>query len=259
MMQCRMCSQRLTRPGKLCRECERELGRARAAAASADTLSGAVPLIDASRMAGAPPVEAWRARLRSRPALLVTAFSIGLATAAAGYVVQRTQSAPADASVMLDRDVRNIKPRSFGASTTAQVANFQPIESPSAAVPERPENARRAPAPESPARHASAARPTRVATGVATATASTSNAQGMAADPERSNPALMPVAAAGPGSVSDGLDRVLALSTALESCAQEPLFSRIACEYRARLKLCAGVAGRIAQCGGNDGPVDHGQ
>jgi hypothetical protein len=79
-------------------------------------------------------------------------------------------------------------------------------------------------------------------------------------DAERSNPVLMPVAAAAaPGSAPDGLDRVLALSTALETCAQEPLFSRIACDYRARLKYCAGVARRIAQCGDNDGPVDHGQ
>lgn len=254
-MQCRMCSQRLTRPGKLCRECERELGRARAVAASVDTLSGAVPLIDASRMAGTPPADAWRARLRSRPALLVMAFSIGLATAATAYVVQRTQAASAPASVMLDRDLRNIEPRAFGASTTARRANFQRIGSPSAAAPESAGNAQPASAPESSARHASAARPTRVASGVATATGSTPNAQIIAANAERSNPVLMPVAAAAP----DGLDRVLALSTALESCAREPLFSRIACEYRARLAYCAGVAGRIAQCGGNDGPVDHGQ
>jgi hypothetical protein len=258
-----MCSQRLTRPGKLCRECERELGRARAAAASVDTLSGAVPLIDASRMAGMPPADAWRARLRSRPALLLMAFSIGLATAATGYVVQRTRAASADASVMLDRDVRNIKPRSFGASTTARVANFQPIGSPSgsptAAAPEPAGNAQPASAPESPARHWSAARPTRVASGVATAIGSTPNAQKIAADAEPPNPVLMPVAAAAPGSAPDGLDRVLALSSALESCAQEPLFARIACEYRARLKYCAGVAARVAQCGGSDGPVDHGQ
>ena len=52
MTKCRMCSQRLTRPGKLCRECERELQRARAAAASVDTLSSAIPVIDAGRERG---------------------------------------------------------------------------------------------------------------------------------------------------------------------------------------------------------------
>jgi len=31
MMHCRMCSQRLPRPGRLCRECEREIDRERAA------------------------------------------------------------------------------------------------------------------------------------------------------------------------------------------------------------------------------------
>lgn len=258
MMQCRMCSQRLTRPGKLCRECERELGRARAVAASVDMLSG-VPLIDASRMAGAPPADAWRARLRSRPALLVTAFSIGLATASAAYVAQRTHAVSPPASVMLDRDLRNVRPRSFGAPATAQVANFQPTGSPSAAAPERAQNAQPASPPESSPRHANAARATRVVGGVATATGSTLDAQRVATDADRSNPTLMPVGAAAPGRAADGLDRVLALSNALDTCAQEPLFSRIACEYQARLTYCAGVAERIAQCGGSDGPVDHGQ
>ena len=41
MMRCRMCSQRLPRPGKLCRECERELDRARLAA---NTVAGLAPL-----------------------------------------------------------------------------------------------------------------------------------------------------------------------------------------------------------------------
>lgn len=257
MMQCRMCSQRLTRPGKLCRECERELGRARAVAASVDTLS--VPLIDASRMAGTLPADSWRARLRSRPALLVTAFSIGLATASAAYVAQRTHAMSAPASVMLDRDLRNVRPRSFGAPATARVANFQPTGSPSAAAPQRAENALPAPAPESPPRHASAARAMRIVSGVATATGTTLDPQQTAAAADRSNPVLMPVGAAAPAGAANGLDRVLALSNALDTCAQEPLFSRIACEYRARLEYCAGAGARIAQCGDNEGPVDHGQ
>ena len=66
MTHCRMCSQRLTRPGRLCRECERELDRARATAESAGNLSSALPLIDAARMATADSAGAF-GRFKSRP------------------------------------------------------------------------------------------------------------------------------------------------------------------------------------------------
>ena len=79
-MHCRMCSQRLTHAGKLCRECERELQRARTAAASVDTLASTVPPIDAARMASADS-SGWARRIRSRPTVLVAAFSVGIATA----------------------------------------------------------------------------------------------------------------------------------------------------------------------------------
>lgn len=108
-MQCRMCSQRLTRPGKLCRECERELDRARAAAASVDDLSSAVPLIDAGGRTTAESI-GWP-QLRSRPTVLVMAFSVGLATAVAVYAVRGSHVADKPASVMIDRDLSHVRPR----------------------------------------------------------------------------------------------------------------------------------------------------
>jgi len=52
MKQCRMCSQRLTRPGRLCRECEHELQRARHVGLAIGELAPAVTCSEAVRMAG---------------------------------------------------------------------------------------------------------------------------------------------------------------------------------------------------------------
>lgn len=260
MMQCRMCSQRLTRPGKLCRECEHELGRARAVAASVDTLAGAVPLIEASRLAAGSPGRDRIARLRSRPAALAAAFTIGLATAAGAYVVQRTH-ATAPASVMLDQDLRNIKPRSFGAPQPAHATAFQENGSPPTATPGRADSTQPLHAAKSPSRHATAARSTRI-DGASIAMGDEAGGRKPAAgvlvpDSERLKPATLIVATS--GNAPAGLDRILALSSALETCAQEPLFSRIACDYRARIRYCDGAAARTAQCGGYEGPIEHGQ
>ena len=106
MTKCRMCSQRLTRPGRLCRECERELDRERAAA---DGLAAVIELPD-SPGAGR---ETERLRpLRSRNVAVVTAFAIGIGVAAGFYVAHGART-PDDAgsSVMIDRDLSGIKPR----------------------------------------------------------------------------------------------------------------------------------------------------
>jgi hypothetical protein len=113
-MHCRMCSQRLTRPGRLCRECEQELERARAAAASLDNLSSESPLIDTARQTVAEAVS-WTERLRSRPTVVVAALSIGIASALVLYVVQASHAAGKPESVMIDRDLSTIRPRQFHA------------------------------------------------------------------------------------------------------------------------------------------------
>ena len=97
MTNCRMCSQRLPRPGRLCRECERELDRARAVAASVDTLSPAMPLVDVARLANEPP-GGWSAQLRSRPTVVVGAFAVGIAAAIAFYVVDLSHASAPGAS-----------------------------------------------------------------------------------------------------------------------------------------------------------------
>jgi len=43
-------------------------------------------------------------------------------------------------------------------------------------------------------------------------------------------------------------DRVLGLADALDNCASEPLFARLACEARARTRYCDGAAASIPQC-----------
>jgi len=43
-------------------------------------------------------------------------------------------------------------------------------------------------------------------------------------------------------------DRVLGLADALDTCAREHYFERLACEVRARARYCEGAAATIPQC-----------
>jgi hypothetical protein len=101
-----MCSQRLTRPGRLCRECERELDRERVAA---DGLAAVIELPDSP---ATDREAAWPAAVRSRPAALITAFVIGIGIAAGLYAAHGGRTTQdAGTSVMIDRDLSGIKPR----------------------------------------------------------------------------------------------------------------------------------------------------
>ena len=196
-----MCSQRLPRPGKLCRECERELDRARLAA---NTVAGLAPLgppLAPPTIEELPGNGAWTARLRPRaPIVAAVAFALGIAGAAVLYAAQRPAVSPQDASVMLDRDVSHVTPRLF-------------------APPPRPAAPVAAPEAKSAPARASAPRP----------------APGhVAAAP----PAAQ---AAEATEVPRALDRVLALSDALARCASETFFERLACEQRARMRYCDGA------------------
>ena len=109
-----MCSQRLTRPGRLCRECERELDGERAAA---DGLAAVVQLPDS---VGGLEVARFDA-LRSGAVALVAAFAIGIGIAAGAYVLHgKHGSHDAGASVMIDRDLSGIKPRAVRAPAPPQ-------------------------------------------------------------------------------------------------------------------------------------------
>lgn len=227
MMHCRMCSQRLTRPGKLCRECERELQRARTAAASVDTLSSTGSLSDAARMASADS-SSWVRKMRSHPTVLVAAFSIGIATAATLHVVQRTHAAGKAESVMIDRDLRNIKPRDYHAASRA---------------PGRVDVASATPSGGGmPARKPAAAAERRAPVVVAMAATGSRSADSV---PSTGQPSTAGAAGA---QTAPAYDRVLGLAAALDQCSNESLFARIACEHRARTRYCEGARQQIPQC-----------
>lgn len=114
MTKCRMCSQRLTRPGRLCRECERELDRERAAA---DGFAAVVELPGS----GLGREAAIFAAVRSRSVALFAAFGIGIGIAGGAYVIHGARSVhDAGASVMIDRDLSGIKPREVRAPASPQ-------------------------------------------------------------------------------------------------------------------------------------------
>ena len=174
-MHCRMCSQRLPRPGRLCRECDQELSFARTRAKALDGLP--TPGFDVE---GVEPREAGRAaRLPARPIVIAAAFAAGIAGAGAFYVGSGPPGASARQSVMIDRDLSLVTPRAV-----------QPPRSP---PPVRVAAAARAPA---------------------------------------------------------AYDRVLGLADALDGCARQSFFARLACEERARARYCEGTDGRIPECAG---------
>ncbi len=226
-----MCSQRLTRPGKLCRECERELDRARAAQASVDTLSPAMPLVDVARLANEAP-GGWTGYLHARPVVVIGAFAVGLAAAVALYVAELPHSAAPAASVMIDRDLTNVRPRERRA--------------PPPLVPVEP-----APRAVAPARDPIVAvkRAPTLVTAVTTTHTST------ATEPPRAATMTAHSRSAAPTSY----DRVLGLADALETCSHETFFARIACEHRARTRFCeAAGAPQIPQCAERP-PREYGQ
>ena len=241
-MKCRMCSQRLTRPGRLCRECERELERARSTAASVGDLSSAVPLSDAARMATVDPV-GWTGGFRARPTVVVAAFSVGITIAAALHVVQGSQAGGKSESVMIDRDLRSVRPREYRVPADVPVR----VDNSGNGVAQRnsvPASQRREPvvhtiaptASRSPAAMANQPRLVPAAAAAVSVPAAAAAVSVPAAATAVSEPA--PAA----------YDRVLGLADALDTCSHESLFARIACEHRARTRYCDGATSRIPQC-----------
>ncbi|MEO8537329.1 MAG: hypothetical protein ABI533_07365 [Betaproteobacteria bacterium] len=229
MMHCRMCSQRLTRLGRLCRECERELDAARA---GADSVGAFAPGGDAVATRGHRL--AWPPQLSSRIVLATGAFAVGLAAAAGVYAVSGMRPSAARDSVMIDRDVTNVSARNFHVRVdapaaiipTSKVADGAPV-----AVLRTSQSVQRSRSRERAAVPVSSDR-------VAVASATPPAAAGVAA------PA--------------GYDRVLGLATALDVCASESFFARLACQQRARSRYCDGMSGQIPQCA-EPPPRDYGQ
>jgi len=192
MMHCRMCSQRLPRPGRLCRECEQELNLARSTAKTLETVVASAPDVDERLpLLGAA---GWAARA-PRSTVIVATFAVGITVAAAVYALNGWPGAASGRSVMIDRDLGSVRAR----APHRLVAIAATVSTAPVVVP-----AQRNPRNES---VASAASPAPVA-----------------------------------------YDRVLGLANALDGCALESPFARLACEQRARAHYCEGADGRIPQC-----------
>lgn len=192
-MHCRMCSQRLPRPGRLCRECEQELNLARSTAKTLETVVAPAPDVD-ERLPLLGP--GWAARA-PRSTVIVAAFAVGIAVAVTVYALNGWPGAGSGRSVMVDRDLSSVRAR----------APHRPVAMPIAAT-------------------------------VSTAPVVV---------PAQHNPRNERVASAA-SRAPVAYDRVLGLADALDGCALESPFARLACEQRARAHYCEGTNGRIPQC-----------
>lgn len=263
MMQCRMCSQRLTRPGKLCRECGHELEQARLAGLPVDELAAVSP-VDASRMPVAEGGARCFGRLRSRGSVLAAAFTIGVVGATAAHLAQRSNAVTAPGSVMLDRDLSELRPRSFARvsahPTANEIAGGQAVAAVQANDAERSDPRVQTPGGDrarSFAQH-------RVTLG-AQPTSTAEDSRDRRDPSERSTPPTRDASAPASAAMSDtsseprtGYDRVLAFADALARCGDETFFERIACAGRARARYCDGAAALLPQCA-SEIPRDHGR
>lgn len=232
-MHCRMCSQRLPRPGRLCRECERELARARMAGVPFEQLASPVAGDDAA--VATTGDGAGKARLPARVPVIVAALSIGAAAVATVHLVERSDAAVTPRSVMLERDLSDLRPRAF-----------VPVAAP-ASVVGRP--AAREP---SAIRAAAAAPGGKPAAGPANPKPRVVHISSVASDGTAPIEQLAQRApaerAAAPGVARPSrYDRVLAFSEALTRCGEQSFFARLVCEERARSRFCDG-ARDLPQC-----------
>lgn len=226
MMQCRMCSQRLPRPGRLCRECDRELERARHAGLSIGEPASAAPSVEGSRIA----LAGWR--VRAPGPVIAAAFSVGLVAAIALHVVDKSEAAVTHGSVMLD---------SHGARASRHVSVGDASPLPVSAGGEAPASA---PAP---------------ATAVKMAPPVRMHApRDPAIAPHEASEAPAHIALAAPASLEthDTAEVAGRLGDALALCGGEHFIARPACEERARLRYCTDAAAP-AQCATPE--RDHGQ
>jgi hypothetical protein len=260
-----MCSQRLPRPGKLCRECEREIQRAQAAAASVDDLSSALPVIDAAGMATADSLD-WPGRMRSRPPVVAIALSAGFAIAVGLYVIRGPNVAAPIDSVMIDRDLSSVQPRDMRApAALATAVSGAPAAQSASAIGVSAAHVAATRAPVANARTvASAPAAAGDATRGADETADRGRNAADVADAARkpaTDTARRPAGAGEPKApelvATAGHDRVLTLAAALDGCAEESFFARIACEHRARARYCEGAGSRLPECA-EPLPREHG-
>lgn len=215
MKQCRMCSQRLTRPGRLCRECERELSRARFVGLSA----GEPPLVAALPETMPTAGNEWLAHVRAPASVVAIAFAFGVAATVTLQVIEHSEAAVAHDSVMLGShaaSVRQVSIVSAGAAWSPPTVETVPVDA-SATV-----DVTSAPVSPKPAKRAVVA--TRVAPSMQTA----DSTHAMANAPAAADAAPAPA----------HVDPRAALDEALGRCGDEAFLARPDCEQRARARYC---------------------
>lgn len=233
MRQCRMCSQRLTRPGRLCRECERELDRARHAGVAIGELAPVLSPLDASRIAGDAGLR-WP---RPPGALIAAAFAIGVTGAIALHAVESSShAAVATDSVMFDARPATRSQRVSPDATPTAAHDAQPGAA-SAAAARVPREAPATPATP-------AARVANVTRGPEPGTAASASA----ARPGSTVRTVAIVAHEPPVESRASSDSPGALEDALSRCGEERFFARPACEERARTRYCVAGAEQSPQC-----------
>ena len=220
MTQCRMCSQRMTRPGRLCRECERELQRARYVGVSLGDIEPTLAAAEASRVVA----NDWLARLRTPGSAIAVAFAIGVSATVAMHIADNSEAAVTHGSVMLDaQQMSHLRQVSIvSASAAADEASPQAT---SDVEPVRTSKAKSSPGAR-----------------VRVAAAAPTMAQAETDEEPHASPQQSAAHAAPPT-----LDASHALNDALARCGGEPFLARPSCEQQARARYCDSAA-PLPQC-----------
>ncbi len=221
MTQCRMCSQRMTRPGRLCRECERELQRARYAGVSLAEIEPTLAAAEASRVVA----NDWLARLRTPGSAIAVAFAIGVSATVAMHIADNSEAAVTHGSVMLDaQQMSHLRQVSIvSASAAADEASPQAT---SAVEPVRMK----------------AAKSSTPGARVRVAAAPPAMAQAETDEEPHASSQQSAAHAAAPA-----LDDSHVLNEALARCGGEPFLARPSCEQQARARYCDSAA-PLPQC-----------
>jgi len=210
-----MCSQTLTRPGRLCRECERELSRALYVGLSAGEPPLVAALPETLPMAG----NEWLAHVRAPASVVAIAFAFGVAATVTLQVIEHSEAAVAHDSVMLGSHAASVRQVSIVSPGTASAnASSEPVPVDASATVDVTS------APVS-------TRPPKRTVGVTRVAAPVQTAD--------STHALLNVPAAADSAPAPAhVDAGAALDDALARCGEEPFLARPDCEQRARARYC---------------------
>ena len=217
-MRCRICSEVLSGPGKICPDCKLELDGGRLAAAevwateaTVTALTPLVPLIDTSRNPSAPPRNLWGTTPQSRAIAIAAACSVAVAGAAAAYFEWRSIALVAPPA-----------PERYVALAADATSDDLPSAKPAlSSMPSaEPDTASRSGAPPLALRKAV----------------------------ESGHLAVTRHVAMEPKSIAAATGGRPTLADALASCKLEFVFARFVCEQLARIRYCKGKMGQLPEC-----------